>query len=309
MQITLTEIACVILGGIALSGVTLAYRQGQARGVPIALVGLFVLITAGSFFFVRTDWRQIMTCPPHIVLIGIACGTSQYLLFRMMVAALHRGPLSPVNCAVFLSFVLVIVYAYLALGEAVHLLQACGVAASILCVFFAAFQTGKGKKPDGRSHSARDWILYGLILFSIFVLGAITNGSFKYMSSMPEPGEHSYMKQYQLLVVSLLYLGLILGLGVQLLFQLPTRAMLRRAVLPGVIGGCASAVGLTIASTFSYLPAAFNLPVSAITSILFGAVISVIWFGEKTSLSWWGMMTSGVATAALLILDACGVAR
>ena len=302
-MITGSAVLLVILSGIAFSGIMITYRTGQHRGIPMSHIGLFLLLGAGLFFGLRTDWSAVAACPALIYAIGLGSGLTQYAQFRVIVLAMHRGPLSPVNCALFLGFVLVILFSWLCFGETLSVLQALGVASAVACVLFGSF-LGTGKPGAGGAHTPRQYLEYGFILILLFVLNSLTNISFKYLSMVPEPGDGSLMHTYGMFNLMLLYAGLFACLLVEILLQKPAVRTVLRGFVPGLIGAACSATGLWITSSLAYLPAAFVFPVSAITSILSGAIVSVTFFHERMTRAWWGMMAMGTLTAALLIADA-----
>lgn len=229
---------------------------------------------------------------------------SQYGLVALIGAALQRCPLSPLNCALYLGFVLVILLAWLAWHETLSTLQTIGVVVAVLCVFCASFQSGNKQGEESRPRPPRAWLLYAGILFGLFVLNAMSNAAFKYLGMTPVGDGATYASRYGSQYLVTLYMALGLSLGLDLLLRARPQGPLRWRIGLGAVAALGSITGMVSLKLCASLPAAFTFPVGALTLILSGALVSVFCFGERTTRAWWTMMTTGSIAAGCLITDA-----
>jgi drug/metabolite transporter (DMT)-like permease len=294
----------VLLAGVGFGLMTIVYRLGQLRGVPVQPI-IFIVSLAGVAYTVTRTWPDPFWLAPWPVwALGIGIGLSQYLLVLLIATALRHGPLSPLNCAMFLGFVLIILMARLIWHETLSIMQGIGVALATLCVVFASFQAHDGHQDDCQPRTARTWIVYAAILAGLFVLNAFSNGAFKVLGMVPTSDAASYANLYGNHYMTALYLTLGLCLGLELLVRTKPQGPLFWRLGLGIVAGLGSITGMSLLRLCASLPAAFTFPVVALTLILGGALVSVFFFGERTTRAWWAMMTSGTIAGGCLIADA-----
>ncbi len=303
-MLTPTSIFFVLLAGIAFGLLMTIYRLGQHRGVPVQPIAFIVTLT-GTVYYVAATWpAPFWHSPWQLWGLGIFVGISQYLLVLLIGAALRHGPLSPMNCAKFLGFVLVILMARIVWHETLNTLQGIGVAVAVLCVISASFQTNGDRQNECQPRTLRTWLLYTSILAGLFFVNAIANGAFKVLGMVPTRGAGSYANLYGNHYLTALYLALGLCLGLDILFSAKPQGPLRWRIGLGLVGAIGSIVGMSSMRLSASLPAAFTFPVVALTLILGGSLVSVFCFGERTTRAWWVMMVSGCVAAGCLIADA-----
>ncbi len=303
-MLTPALVFCVVLAGFGFGLMNVAYRLGQQRGVPVQSIA-FIVTLVGAAYFVTCTWHApFWQAPWQAWGLGALVGVSQYALCLLIAVALRHGPLSPLNCAMFLGFVLVILMAWLAWNETLGMLQVVGVAVAVLCVFCASFQSDGDRRKESRPRTPRAWLLYAGILFGLFVVNALANGAFKYLGMTPASGAESYASRYGNQYLTVLYLALGVCLGLDLLLRSEPQGPLRWRIGLGGAAGLGSITGMASLRLCASLPAAFTFPVVALTLILGGALVSVFYFGERTTRAWWAMMVSGSVAAGCLIADA-----
>lgn len=303
-MLTPSLIFYAVLAGAAFSLLNIIYRLGQLRGVPVQPIA-FVVALAGTAYCIAVTWpAPFWHAPWHVWGSGIAVGLSQYLLILLIAAALRHGPLSPLNCAQFLGFVLIILMSRVVWHETLNLLQGIGVAVAVLCVIVASFQTSGDRQDDPRPRTVGAWLLYASILAGLFVVNAVANAAFKILGMVPTSGAESYASLYGNHYLTMLYLTLGICLGLDMLLHAQPQGPLRWQIGLGLVGALGSIVGMSSMRLCASLPAAFTFPVVALTLILSGALVSVFYFGERTTRAWWAMMATGGLAAGCLIADA-----
>ncbi|MEO8377226.1 MAG: hypothetical protein ABI579_06115, partial [Candidatus Sumerlaeota bacterium] len=119
-----------ILAGFCFGIIGLGYRLGQARGITTPAVVLYIS-AAGVVFFGAMLGAHPFDAPARVWILGIAAGIAQYLTIELVAAALKRGPLSPIWCALNLVFVPIIIYSWYALGESLGVTKLVGIVIAI----------------------------------------------------------------------------------------------------------------------------------------------------------------------------------
>ena len=303
-MLTPSLIFFVLLAGIAFGLMNTVYRLGHQRGVPAQSIA-FIVTLAGTAYCVVSTWPvPFWQVPWQVWGLGIAVGLSQYLLVLLIAAALGHGPLSPMNCAMFLGFVLIILMARLVWNESLSVMQGIGVAVAVLCVIVASFQTDDKPQDNCHPRTLRAWLVYASILAGLFVVNAVANGAFKVLGMVPTSGPGSYASLYGNHYLTTLYLTLGVCLSLDIRVRGKPQGPLRWRIGLGLVAGFSSIVGMSLMRLCASLPAAFTFPVVALTLILGGALVSVFYFGERTTRAWWAMMASGSIAAGCLITDA-----
>lgn len=308
-MLTPSLIFYAVLAGMAFSLMNVVYRLGQQRGVPPQMIAFVVTVVGTAYFVIATWHTPFWHAPWQVWGAGIAVGLSQYLLILLVAAALRHGPLSPMNCAMFLGFVLVILMSRIVWHETLNTLQGIGVGTAVLCVIFASFQTGDEQPDNARPQTFSAWLLYMSILAGLFVVNAIASAAFKILGMVPTSGAESYASLYGNHYLTMLYLTLGFCLGLNVFLHEKPQAPLRWQIGLGLVSALGSIAGMSSTRLCASLPAAFTFPVAALTLILSGALVSVFCFGERTTRAWWAMMATGGLAASCLIADALVKAR
>ncbi len=303
-MLTPSLIFFVLLTGVAFGLMNTVYRLGHQRGVPTQPIAFGVSLVGTAYCIASTWPAPFWQAPWQMWGSGIAVGLSQYLLILLIAAALRYGPLSPLNCAMFLGFVLIILMARLLWKETLSIMQGVGVTVAVLCVIVASFQTDDKPKENGQPRTFRDWLIYASILAGLFLVNAVGNGAFKVLGMVPTSGANSYASLYGIHYLTTLYMTLGVCLGLDILLRAKPQGPLCWRIGLGLTAGLGSIIGMSLMRLCASLPAAFTFPVVALTVILAGSLVSVFYFGERTTRAWWAMMASGSIAAGCLIADA-----
>ena len=303
-MITPTLILLVVFAGLGFCLLNIIYRLGHQKNVPVQPIALSVALIGTIYFTVCTWPAPFWQAPWQVLGAGLLVGLSQYLLLLLIASALRHGPLSPMNCALFLGFVLVILMSRLVWHETLSVLQVIGVAMAVLCVIVASFQTNDNQQEGAPPRTSRTWLLYTCILAGLFIVNAINSAAMKVLGMLPEIGQNSYAGLYGNHYLAILYLTLGVCLGLDILLKGQPQGPLRWRIGLGLVGTIGSVTGMSLMRLCASLPAAFTFPVIALTLILGGALVSVFYFGERTTRARWAMMASGAIAAGCLIVDA-----
>lgn len=286
------------VSGVSLSFIGVSFRLGQARGVMpvhIWLVGGIVGAVVMGALTAGTDWASV---PGRVWLLGAAAGISQYAMLAIIRAALARGPLSPVWCAIMLGLMPAIVYSFVAVGERPSLFHFGAIASALACIVVATL----GHKGDPAApHPARgkERITYGLLLLGCLLVNGITAVCIKDLASHATDGQASYMDQHRNVFLMLLYGFLAFGAGMERLMKRRFGAPLRASILLGLLTAAASVLGMIPVCIAARAPASAVFTTSAVCSIISAAVISVLALGEKANAAWVATVALGVLTVVL----------
>ena len=126
------------LSGVAFSLIGISYRMGQPRGIAPGHVMACIAAAGIVIFGVQSAGLPLADVPLLVIALGVAAGLTQYVLVRIMKAALRMGPLSPAWCALALSFLPTIAFSSISLGEKLGLMHGLALIAGIACVLAAS---------------------------------------------------------------------------------------------------------------------------------------------------------------------------
>ena len=271
-----------------------AYKIGSLGNVHSIQSATILSIFGMLFFGIRacSTWENITI---WMVIAGLIFGVTQYLAIRLIRVALTIGPLSPAWCASSLSFVPVIIYAGIFMGEKLSILQYFSLAAT-----FGAILSG-ALGHDGGKHglSLKNKILYGILLVLILTGASIINIGLKFCSTYIEPGTNvTMLKNGSDVIMVFTYLFLGLSSAIDLTLSKSWRwnkfAYWGGGLLSvGAIGGFALSLAIIQA------PAVFVFALSNSASILIASLISTFFMHEKRTVSWY--FTVGFSLLAILL--------
>lgn len=290
-----------ILSGIFFSCISLSYRAGVLRKVNPLHVALGMSVVGTAFFACQWFLQGVETPPVRVAAFALAGGASQYAMFQFMRLALKLGPVSPLSCAQMLAFVIVIAYARVFLGEEITPLQYAGLAASVLCVYFASMARTSAKDlADKVVHP----LLYGGVLVCALVLNSFGMLGMKDLGMHPAPGGGSLMDAHRYAYLTLFYGGLLAGLLTeQITRRLPIQPR-KPALLCAAIAALGSIGGLSILTRCVHYPAAIVFTVQSTTAILVIAGVASTFLSERRTPAWYATIAAGILTILLINADA-----
>jgi hypothetical protein len=291
------------ISGLSLSLIGVAFRLGQSRNVLPLHIATSIGIFGALFFGFQMDWGQMGQIPLFIYGLALLNALGQILSMELTKVGLRKGPLSPVWCALNLTFLVVIVYSALCLNEKINVFQYLALLAGILCVI-AASHLGQTTTEKGQRLSLKDKVSYGSILVLILLGNSVVFVTIKDlgMRSIPEGG-NTYLGAYLPNIYFILYATMAIACGAGAYFQKvkPTSGL--ALVKLGVMAGIGSIGGLYLLSRCMALPAALVFTINGMVTILGGTLASVLFFGEPRTKAWYATLGFGILAVILANLD------
>lgn len=292
------------LAGVFFGLIGVAYRLGQARGVPARSIAL-VLFAAGALFFgLRSLGQHWHEAPRYVFLLGVGVGASQYLMARLLPVALALGPLSPLWCAVCLSFLLAVAYDCLFLGQTIGPFEAAAVLAAAGSVVFGSLQQHDGG--EGKPVSLAGRAIYGGLLFLMLALNSVVLIAIKDLAARAAPSGVPLAEAYGNVFFTLFYASGGAVLAVDLAASGGLGAPVLRTLAVGLLAAGGSVAGMSLLIVCAVLPAAVVFTLSHVLSILTAGLVSVVFFRERAGPAWWAMMALGVVSLVLVNATAFG---
>ena len=310
------------LSGVAFALIGIAYRMGQPRGIVPAHVMVCIAAVGSIIFGVRAAMLPLREVPLMVIALGVSAGLTQYVLVRVIKAALDLGPLSPAWCALTLSFLPTVAFSSIFLDEHMTPMRGLALAAGIACVLAASAcqssppsplsEAGEGEKKaplptlgkgaggdedrPAQHHPSR--IAYVGVLLLIPTFNCVSQIAIKVMGK-PNAAGVSINDRFSAVFLFLLYFVIGAGLVIELLVTRNYRVPLLRTAGLGLMAAFGSTAGMTGLTACSALPAATLFPVSNVVSILVAAIVSTLAFGERRSPAWFATIGLGVLAVVL----------
>lgn len=297
------HLAMAALSGVAFAVMGVAYRHGQARGIHTMHI-VAICSPVGALCFGWRAWGDGLSGLPWMVsLAGMAAGVSQFLLLYVIRAALRRGPLASLWCALMLGFVPGIVYSAVVFGEPLGWSEWGAILLAVGAVAAAA-----SNLPDSaEARTSRRPLGYGLLLVLALLLNAVPllaltdlgHRGIKAQGLGDAGAATSLLARFGNVYFFLLYACMTCGIAAdQGIVRRPLPAL--RAWLPlGLLAAAGSVTGMWLIGRCAFLPAAQVFTLSSVASILAGALFGTALFGEKRNVRWYACIA--LCCAAVLV--------
>lgn len=285
----MTEYALLIAAGSGLcfSLIGVAIRGASGRRIDPLRV-FCVLAVCGCGFFVPGAFSVALRWPA--VGLGIIAGITQYAAARLYRQGLTLGPLTPLWCALQLSFLEPVAWA--ALVRHVPLTNGHWMALFLATagVLFSARLARNGASATTGSLSWR----YLALLLTVLILNGIANICLK------EADVRGWHDAYSQTMVALY------GMAALMAWLEARRSPARvetgwsAALLWGLLGAAGSIGGMSLLSRCLAGPAGLVFTVQAAASIAGAALASVLLFHERATRTWWAtvLLVLGAVIAA-----------
>jgi len=301
-------IAMVILSGVCISIIGVTYKVGALFPEPVEPMQVMVVLSAVGFVFFlvrllrRADWRQMVRGPGSrgVWIGGTFTGIGQYLAAALIHVGLQSNlPLTPVWCALSLSFVVVIVYSRMVFHERLDGAKLLALAAAAGCIVASTLnapQDPVAEAGEGTPLAASGLLLVSGLLVGIVLCNASTQVIMKELG-MRRVGDQSMMQHGRELYMVLLYAFLTVGTAGHCIMHglSPTWT----SVGLGLVASVGSIGGLILLTACVSAPAAVVFTLQGIASIVAASVISVLALGERANELW--VVTMVLATAAIVL--------
>lgn len=288
-----------ILSGIAFALVGVAYRRGQERGVPALHIVFHMGVWGALFFLIEGEADQWREAPGFVFAVGLAAGVTQWMTAFLIGVTLQLGPLSPMWCALNLTFVPVTLYSALAFGESVSPVKMLGLALAVLAVVLASLRVREPREKMLRRVTAP---IYGLLLAALLLVNSVMHASIKHLGTVTLPSGETAMEGFRAVFFVCVYIAMIVPIGAEHMIRRDGRAFSRSGWIWGSVAGVGSIGGVGFLALSAHLPGAVVFTLSAVFSLLGGTVASVLLFGERATPGWWAMIICAVAAVVLVSL-------
>ena len=272
-------ILTAVAAGFAFSLTGIAFRIGERGGAsplqvmtPACSIAFLIFGVQAIKVWDRVDWVFCFW--------SVATGLTQYGLIKLVKPTLKRGPLSPMWCALMLSFVPTILYAWLFLGDRFTWWGLLSMLAALEAVFAAAGATDT--KNAGGESRGRQKVIYGVLLIVLLLMNSEANIANKTLQART-PDFDSVVCVY----LALLYWGLIVPAWIEAAAVNRINFRSKYLYLAAGIAAIGSMGGMALQNIVIGYSAALVFTVICASSILFGAVMSVVICKEKRTLSWY----------------------
>jgi len=288
------------VSGVCLSLIGLALRLGQTRGVHPVHIWFFAGLMCAAAMAAMGWPVQWGSVPARVWVMGALTGLSQCAMLKIVRAALARGSLSPVWCAIMLGLIPVLIYGMAAVGERPTALHFGAIASALACIVVAS----AGHKGDAAAPAlarARQKLIFGLLLIGLMLLNGVMGIAMKDLSSRGPGDGQSYMSGYREVFLLVVYVCMAAGSGLQFLVKRRFGAPVRASILLGLLAATGSVLGMVLMCIAARAPAAVAFTTNSVSSILAAALISALALREKVTPTW--VATVMLATLTVLLAN------
>jgi drug/metabolite transporter (DMT)-like permease len=252
------------------------------------------------------DWSLMREISLFVWGMALLTTLGQVVAMHLVKIALARGPLSPLWAAMNLTFLPVIVYSAVVFAEPITGFQVAAIVAGILCVTFAAW-TQRGEQPGSQQalQGARPKLIYALLLLAILLGNSLVFIVIKDLGTRPVSLDSTltFLVAYTGPVYFIMYASLGLFSGLTAWMQKAKPQKIGDLLWIGSLAAAGSISGLLLLKVCVPLPAAVVFTISGVTTIVGGALASVIFFGEAVFWAWYGTVGFGLLAVLLANLD------
>lgn len=303
MQNSLAGFLLAAVSGVSLSLIGIAFRIGQSRNVVPLHIAASIGLCGALFFGLQMEPANLTQIPLFIYGLALVNALGQILSMELTKVGLRKGPLSPVWCALNLTFLVVIVYSAIFLHEQLDLYQYLALLAGILCVV-AASNLGKSATDSSQRLTSKEKLVYGVILLLILLGNSVVFITIKDLGMRRLPDDSAtYLGTYLPNIYFILYATMAIVCGVVAIFQRVRPTSGRALIGLGLMAGVGSIGGLYLLSLCATLPAALIFTINGMVTILGGTLASVLFFGEPRTRAWWATIGFGIVAVILANLD------
>ncbi|NLB54562.1 MAG: EamA family transporter [Lentisphaerae bacterium] len=281
-----------VISGIFFALLTVGYEGGKARKVPPQLIGFAVGLVGLLFFFTR--WLIFRKSPdtsvPALLLVcGLFAGLIQGAIPYLIAPGRRRGPYTPINASMNLSFVPTVICSVLVLHEKLTLIGGLGLIlalSSVVTGSMAATPDVSEQQPV-RKVSGRMRLEYLLILIMIMLATGTTTTIMKYMESQKLQPDINYLDAFQDLFFLSFFLALFTPNTGEFVRYVKKGVNIKPFLILGTTAGLGSSTGFILLVYAARLPAGLGFATASVTTIFAGALICTIIFKERRSPVWY----------------------
>lgn len=297
-------ILITIISGIGFGLIGVMFRYGQNKNVIPIHISMIMGIAGAIFFGLQVNWEQFFNLPMLIIILPLLTAVGNLIAMHFTKVSLSKGPLSPLWCAMNLTFLTVVIYSTIMFSEKILPFQYVALLTGIICVLMAS-TLGDAKSDENNKRSAKDILIYGSALLIVLLGNSAAFIVIKDLSTRFVTFNNgiTYMAEYRNSIYFIMYVSMaITCLGLALI-QKAKPDSYKDLFIIGSVAAIGSIVGMLLLGFAAALPAALIFTINGMVSILVGVIASVIAFGEKRTKAWYGTVGFGILTVILINMD------
>lgn len=291
-----------IISGFGFGLIGIMFRMGQNRNVIPIHISMCMGIAGAIFFGVQVEWSQFFSLPLLALLLPVVSAFGNLASMHFTKVSLARGPLSPLWCAMNLTFLIVVIYSAIVFSEAILPSQFAALVAGVLCVVFAS-NLGNEPKNDANdpSRTVKDKLIYAGALLIVLLGNSMAFVIIKDLGTRTIAAgvDTTYLMEYRTSIYFLMYLSMAITCFVLVVIQKAKPDSIGDLIKIGSIAAVGSIIGMLLLGFAAALPAALIFTINGMISILVGVIASVAAFGEKRTPAWYGTVGFGILAVIL----------
>ncbi|GEM_PF-486499 len=302
----LGAVLLTVISGIGFGLIGIMFRMGQNRNVIPIHISMCMGIAGAIFFGVQVHWHQFFHLPLLALLLPIISSLGNLASMHFTKVSLSKGPLSPLWCAMNLTFLIVVVYSSIIFSETILPFQIAALVAGVLCVGFASNLGNEPKNDDtDPARSTNDKLIYAGALLIVLLGNSMAFVILKDLGTrtIATGINTTYLMEYRSSIYFLMYLSMAITCLALVLIQKAKPDSIGDLLKFGSVAAIGSIVGMLLLGFAAALPAAFIFTINGMISILVGVIASVAAFGEKRTPAWYGTVGFGILAVILANLD------
>ena len=164
----ITAIIITIISGIGFGLIGIMFRLGQNKNVIPIHISMIMGLAGALFFGVQVNWNQFFNLPLLVISLPILAAIGNLISMHFTKVSLSKGPLSPLWCAMNLTFLTVVIYSTFMFSEKILFFQYIALITGILCVTFAS-SLGNSGEDDEKKRSSKDNLIYAGALLIVLI--------------------------------------------------------------------------------------------------------------------------------------------
>lgn len=297
-------ILLTIVSGIGFGLIGVMFRYGQNKNVIPIHISMIMGIAGAIFFGLQVDWQQFWNLPTLVIILPIITAIGNLIAMHFTRISLSKGPLSPLWCAMNLTFLTVVIYSTFMFSEKILPFQFVALITGIICVLLAS-TLGNQSSEDKERRPIKDILIYGAALLIVLLGNSTAFVVIKDLSTrtLGLNTAMTYMAEYRNTIYFLMYLSMAVTCFGLVVMQKAKPDSYKDLILIGSVAALGSIVGMLLLGFAAALPAALIFTINGMVAILVGVIVSVIAFGEPRTRNWYGTVAFGIITVILINMD------
>ena len=297
-------ILITIISGIGFGLIGIMFRYGQNKNVIPIHISMIMGVAGAIFFGFQVNWQQFWSLPTIVIVLPIISALGNLISMHFTKVSLSKGPLSPLWCAMNLTFLTVVIYSTMMFSEKILPFQFVALLTGIICVVLAS-TLGNQISSDTKDRSIKDILIYGSALLIVLLGNSTAFVVIKDLSTrtIGMASSATYMAEYRSAIYFLMYLSMAITCFGLTMMQKAKPDSYKDLFLIGSVAAIGSIVGMLLLGYAAALPAAMIFTINGMVAILVGVIVSVVAFGEPRTRNWYATVAFGIVTVILINMD------